>query len=289
MKLLYRGLSTRTVTSSVVLAALVCACAPQSGLPSFNSAGIKPGRALAHAQKFKYTGKMQTFAVPAGVTQVTIVATGASGPSGSSRSSLYCQYVGGNGGSVKATVPVTPGENLAVFVGGEGHGATGSTTCGCALSGTAGGFNGGGHGGTGAYEGAGGCGGGGASDVRLGGSKLADRALVAGGGGGGGVAIGFYGAGGGGAGGGETGGTGGSGYPGSPEGYGGTGGTHNAGGTGGNGGQRGGYGRGASGHNGKLARGGAGGGSSYVEKNATHVKNLQGSASPGNGLIVISW
>lgn len=35
--------------------------------------------------------------------------------------------------------------------------------------------------------------------------------------------------------------------------------------------------------------GGGGGGSSYVETRATHVKNLQGSASPGNGQVIISW
>jgi hypothetical protein len=35
--------------------------------------------------------------------------------------------------------------------------------------------------------------------------------------------------------------------------------------------------------------GGGGGASSFIETNATHVKNLQGAAPSGNGKIVISW
>jgi len=76
----------------------------------------------------------------------------------------------GAGGSVKATIPVTPGEKLAIFVGGYGA--------------TAGGFNGGGTGGSTGGSGGNGGGGGGASDVRQGGDRLANRVVVAGGGGG---------------------------------------------------------------------------------------------------------
>ena len=77
------------------------------------------------------------------------------------------------GGLVKATIPVTPGETLAVFVGGagipEGNG-----------------YNGGGaNGNSGTCSGSGcGGGGGGASDVRQSGDSLKSRVVVAGGGGG---------------------------------------------------------------------------------------------------------
>ncbi|MGB6952527.1 MAG: hypothetical protein WBE15_11330, partial [Candidatus Cybelea sp.] len=91
---------------------------------------------VAHAltkQRFPFTGYEQSFTVPTGVTQLTVVASGASGPS-----SKYS--TGGRGGKIRATIPVTPGETLAVFVGGEGAlGAYGS--------GGSGGFNGGGAGG----------------------------------------------------------------------------------------------------------------------------------------------
>jgi hypothetical protein len=32
-----------------------------------------------------------------------------------------------------------------------------------------------------------------------------------------------------------------------------------------------------------------GGGSSFIENAAVHLKNAQGGAAPGNGQIVISW
>ncbi len=71
---------------------------------------------------------------------------------------------------VVATVPVTPGPGHVVVVGGAGRPVA------------TGGYNGGRAGG---YSGSDiGYGGGGASDVRLGGTTLADRVVVAGGGGG---------------------------------------------------------------------------------------------------------
>lgn len=211
----------------------------------------------AHGTKsFGYTGAEQYFSVPNGVTHITVVADGASGPTGGN---FYCGYHGGKGGVLKATIPVTPGETLAVFVGGEGTGA--GSDC---SPGGEGGFNGGGDGGSGVSSSgsANGTGGGGASDVREGGDALADRVLVAGGGGGGGETTGYYGAGKGGAGGGMIGGKGGSGYKCSPVGYGGKGGTQTTGGNGGRGGARscGYFHRGARGHRGALGVGGDGGG-----------------------------
>ena len=96
-------------------AALLAGCGGHSGsgagaIPSVNGAGSGP----RHHQRFSYTGHPQTFKVPDGVTSITISASGASGGGGTDN---YGSTSGGNGGLVKATIAVTPGEKLAVFVG----------------------------------------------------------------------------------------------------------------------------------------------------------------------------
>jgi hypothetical protein len=197
-----------------------------------------------HHQTFKYSGHAQTFTVPAGVMALKVLAYGASG--GPSTGGYGYGSKGAAGGTVTATISVTPGEKLAVVVGAEG----GKTS----------GFNGGGSGGSTSGSGGNGGGGGGASDVRQGGNRLRDRVVVAAGGGGGGGPSVFYGSGNGGAGGGEAGAIGGGYcYPGGPSGCGGGGGTQNGGGGGGAGGDRYGYTHGLSGDPGKLGRGGDGG------------------------------
>jgi hypothetical protein len=119
---------------------------------------------------FAYTGAVQSFSVPAGVTSATVELLGARGGQLASPTSTA-----GLGGRVQGVLTVTPSSTLYVYVG-----QTSSTT-------TAG-YNGGGTGyGTGA-------GGGGATDVRtVGGAwnltaSLNARQLVAGGGGGAGGA-----------------------------------------------------------------------------------------------------
>ena len=120
-------------------------------------------------QTVAYTGAVQM--VSAGcATSVTIDAQGGQGGNSSMAG------VGGMGGRVQATLAITEGQMLAVFVGNVG---TAGTTVG-----GAGGFNGGGNGGAYTTAQAGG-GGGGATDIRLGGVDLASRVIVAGGGGGG--------------------------------------------------------------------------------------------------------
>src|ERR1700729_1129603 len=116
---------------------------------------------LPHHRTFKYTGTEQTFKVPSGVTQITVVARGAAG---GARGGEYAPRA--DGGRVYAVIPVIPGETLYVVVGGRGRRNTG-------------GYNGGGKPGKDYYHH--GCGGGGASDVRKGGDALGDRVLVAGG------------------------------------------------------------------------------------------------------------
>ena len=128
--------------------------------------------ASAAGDVFSYTGGEQTFVVPRSVHAVDVVATGAQGGG-----PVTCCLAAGRGAVVSGTVRVTPGEVLFVEVGGTG-GQPGQP---------AGGFNGGGRGGTdttGLSE----FGGGGATDVRLisslAGDSLASRLLVAAGGGG---------------------------------------------------------------------------------------------------------
>lgn len=124
---------------------------------------------------FNYTGAMQTYTVPPGSFSITVDVYGAQGGLG-----YNVPLVGaGLGGRVQATVAVTPGEVLNIYVGGQG--GPGGTT----IGGTAG-YNGGGTGG-GWSGGRSGGGGGGASDIRQGGTALSNRVVIAAGGGGTGV------------------------------------------------------------------------------------------------------
>jgi hypothetical protein len=299
-----------------VATAMLAGCGGRAG------GGVVPNRSGAansfpYHETFHYTGEGQNFTVPGGVTQIKVIALGAHGSSGS----MYLEYYG-LGGRVSAEIPVTPGETLVVYVGGN-------------ASATEGGFNGGANGGTDSCCGDGDAGGGGgASDVRVGGTALSDRILVAGGGGGEGGFGGNsdYPGGEGGKGGGLRGGAGsegesacnGAGGDGGTQTAGGTGGapsdchwnggsgasgTFGAGGRGGNGGNRsagqyggagggggggyygGGGGGGGGGTNSIIgAGGGGGGGSSYVESSATDVHMWQGwKHSAHNGLVVFSW
>jgi len=110
---------------------------------------------------FNYTGTMQTYVVPSGVTSIQLEAYGAEGGS-----SPVGFGNGGLGGYVTGEFAVIPGETLNIFVGGQG------------ASDVTGGFNGGGNGVSSS-------GGGGASDVRQLGAAFVNRIIVAGGGGGG--------------------------------------------------------------------------------------------------------
>ncbi|HEY2474010.1 MAG TPA: hypothetical protein VGI19_04330 [Candidatus Cybelea sp.] len=268
------------------------------------------GTKAAHHKTFNYTGAEQSFKVPAGVTRIDVDARGAAG-AGNYNSGHH----GGQGGRVRATISVQPGQTLDVFVGGE-----------ASYSGETGGFNGGGNGG-GTTGCAGGAGGGGGSDVREGGDTLPDRILVAGGGGGAGSNLGSGGFNGGGGGGkkgdkgehggrmdGSGGGGGGSQSKGGAGGYGGGGKSHEHGyrgdsgalGLGGNGGTcgfgrylggsggggGGGYYGGGGGGGGAFLSlgGGGGGGSGYVQPSANNVHFLRDwYKATGNGKIVLSW
>ena len=92
--------------------------------------GFQPP-AQAVTQTYAFTGGPQIYVVPLGVTSITVTLNGAQG------STISGKGTGGLGGSVTATISVTPGEVLQVMVGGSA------------------GYNGGGRGG-----------GGGGTDIR---------------------------------------------------------------------------------------------------------------------------
>ena len=236
------------------------------------------------SRTFMFVGAAQSFTVPPCVTSLTVDVRGGSGGDGwNVDSGGSVKGIGGNGGRVQATIPVTPGEVLGVYVGGAGGNAT-------AAGGAAGGFGGGGNGGPSPFGYSGG-GGGGASDLRRG-TALSGRLVVAGGGGSGSGWC-TAGLGNGGVGGGLTGGSGQQCVTSV-----GTGGTQTAGGvsngalgvggaivggtqaaSAGGGGY---YGGGA--HDGS----GGGGGSSFAISSATGVTHTQG-FQDGNGVITVSW
>ena len=107
-----------------------------------------------------------SFAVPAGVTSITVKAWGAGGGSGGSVTASVSGD-GGGGGFAQSTVFVTPGETLTVYVGGGGGGAPCDDG---AYGGGGGGWSGIKRSGTSLVVGGGGGGGGGAWDVYAGGS-----------------------------------------------------------------------------------------------------------------------
>src|SRR6185312_10717361 len=109
--------------------------------------------ANAQSQTFTYSGSMQSWTVPACVFSVTFDCYGAQGVNKPNENHP------GFGGEARGVLTVTPGQTYYIFVGGQT------------------GWNGGGAGENGAN-------GGDASDVRFGGTGLANRIIVAGGGGG---------------------------------------------------------------------------------------------------------
>lgn len=124
-----KGMSRRCRAISVGAAiALLAGCGGNAGSEVTPAIAVAPAT-LPHQRTFTYTGKAQTFKVPAHVTEINVVARGAAGGG---------SYFG-HGGRVYASIPVRSGETLYVFVGGAAHGVTGRTT-------SLGGFNGGGNG-----------------------------------------------------------------------------------------------------------------------------------------------
>ena len=148
-------------------------------------------------QIFSYTGAIQNWTAPVGVTSATITMIGAGGGGGGAHPS-FNGNAGGTGGYISGSLGITPGITYTLYVGGGGLGTITN-------SGTLSGVFGGGGGASQATNNTGGGGGGGS--YILNGSTLV---AAVGGAGGGGGAVGYGqvgGAGGGLIGGGTNGGT----------------------------------------------------------------------------------
>lgn len=204
------------------------------------------------------------FVVPEGVSSIAVQAWGAQG-----NRNQHGGANGGRGGYAAGDLATSSGQALQINVGGGGN-AMGSTAT----------FNGGGAAGSSPCNNCRGGAGGGASDVRIGGTGLANRAIVAGGGGGAAGAR-FQGLGrgtGGGGGGGYYGGGGGAAWPhqsnfvatGGNQGSGGAGGQSSYNGISGNDGQ-----------NGSLGVGGNGGAEVSSSQGGTNTNAAHGGAGGG--------
>lgn len=190
---------------------------------------------------FAYTGGLQTFTVPAGVTELDAAHLwGAAG--GGRHYANGADDIGGAGGYATGKITVTPGEDLTLLVGQGGISQNSSTAT----------FGYGGRGGAGS-SGAVGSGGGGLTGIFRGAVSQANALLIAGGGGG---SPGLQGLSDGGAGGGSSGQSGASAGSGAP----GQGGTQVAGGAGGGNGTAGSALQGGDGGAQQFASGGGGGG-----------------------------
>jgi hypothetical protein len=239
---------------------------------------------VSFGQTFNYTGAVQTYTVPVGVTGIGVDVYGAKGGDNGAN-------IGGQGGRTQAEITVVPGQVLEIYVGGQGVSTSTPGT---------GGWNGGGNTLKSFGSGISGTGGGG-SDIRVSPYAITNRIVVAGGGGGSGYQT-YAGANGGGLIGQDA-----VPYPTFPT-SGGKGGTQVAGGAAGNGALpqylctpgalfqggtgdgdgagSGGGGGGYYGAGGGMFCGG-GGGSSYTIPGATSVVHTQG-VQNGNGQVIIT-
>ena len=108
---------------------------------------------------FNYTGAVQTYTVPQGCNHIIVDCVGAAGYVPTYSGTVFTTPNCGKGGRVQCKLAVTPDQILNIYVGGNN------------------GYNGGGS----STQGYGN--GGGASDIRIGGTSLTDRKVVAGAGG----------------------------------------------------------------------------------------------------------
>jgi hypothetical protein len=185
-----------SVTAGLGVAVLTAPAASAS--TPCGSSGAYSVAAGVDTCQYTATGE-DTFAVPAGVVQVSVVAIGGAGGAGGQDLDGTFALIGsgGLGAAVTADLDVTPATTLYVEVGGDGGNASGNVAGGTCATG-AGGENGGAPGGYTSCGGESGGGGGGASDVQT--CSIGDetclssvnagsgdpRLVVAGGGGGGG-------------------------------------------------------------------------------------------------------
>ena len=95
-----------------------CGKAVTYSLPTISNCG----GTISGNQLFNYTGNVQNFTIPTGVTSIKIKAWGAEGGTAANNSN-WCtnwQSLGGNGGYAEGILTVIPGQVLQIYVGGTG-------------------------------------------------------------------------------------------------------------------------------------------------------------------------
>lgn len=161
-------------------------------LPAFGMGGGQGGQ----FEVFYNSPGIYTYVVPSGVTKIEVDCVGAAGGAAQSYyGSTFTPVSASKGGRVQCTLSVNPNQFIYLYVGGQGESGDFSSGSGSYWT-LEGGFNGGGTGSVAQdWLGATCAAGGGASDLRIGGTALTNRVVVAGGGGGsfGGVSIGYSG------------------------------------------------------------------------------------------------
>jgi hypothetical protein len=136
---------------------------------AYTSPVVSAATVFANGTIFEYTGAPVAYTVPDGVSWLQVDSQGGQGGTAGTNG-----YSGGLGGRARATIPVTAGETLFVYVGGSGGGVTRTYDTSLSLPFTySSGWNGGG---TGNNTNAGG--GGGASDIRRNEFTVANKALT---------------------------------------------------------------------------------------------------------------
>ena len=123
----FTGVGRRMATSAAALAIMMLPVVVEAGIAGNAPANAAPEPGTTSSQTFEFTAAPQSFVVPDGVTTITVEVWGASGGAGGTCAENGCGPggVGGKGAHVVAQVAVTPGETLAILVGGRGtDGAT---------------------------------------------------------------------------------------------------------------------------------------------------------------------
>jgi hypothetical protein len=171
----------RTFRAALALS-IVASTLSTFSIQTVNAVSANPSAVCSGATctvTFTFTGDFYTWIVPY-TARYTLEVWGSQGGSAGYNGTVL--QAGGAGGYAKGNIDLTASNSISIYVGGQGAGLSGTST----LVSPEGGWNGGGAGYIGSstsdYRGSGG---GGATDIRVGGSALTNRVIVAGGGAGG--------------------------------------------------------------------------------------------------------
>jgi hypothetical protein len=110
-------LATGSSLAAVAVIGGIMAATPGNGFAAAGRDGLQVSDA-PWSETYQYTGGVQYVDVPPDVDQMTVVATGGDG--GGDGQSI-AEYEQGGGAIVTGTIAVTPGQQVAISVGGQGE------------------------------------------------------------------------------------------------------------------------------------------------------------------------